>query len=621
MTQQNGSIDNPIRGTSGNDTMLGTAGDDYYFGADGDDVLTGGDGDDDLEGGAGNDSLSAGSGIDLLSGGPGDDTLDGGTGAAYLSGGDGNDFFIVRDRHTMISRSNQPGDHGIIYADWFKADPGVNWTWAPGVQKLPYWIDALLFTSSSVLSTFSANNVIKYNFASKPPAAFNDEDKNGFIPFTAEEKAQTLKIFDYISSVVNVKFVETTDPDGDYTVVLGNNHQPDSGGYATEVFPGSPSKLLLSDDPRILSPSLDKASVFNETQIHELGHVLGLKHPFSHGDAKGDIGEGPYLPDAEDRESLTMMSYTRDLSDPVPIKYSAYDLAALQYIWGVSSKANVGDTDHVIDPTTFQMIYDGSGSDILDGYDLTQDAVLDLRPGYVSYVGKKSDLFAHPGQITINFGTIIESVLGGSGNDKLIGNEYGNFLAGNAGDDTIIGGGGIDKAYYGGKHSEYSVSIAGETTTIRDLFLVDGRDTLTGVERLIFSDVNVALDVEGTAGQAYRLYQAAFDRKPDLEGLGFWLHAMDEGMGVDNVAGFFLQSPEFQRLYGSNLSNADLVTHLYQNVLHRAPETEGFQFWMKALDGGLAREVALRMFSESPENHAVLVGVLQNGFEYVPFTG
>ena len=33
----------------------------------------------------------------------------------------------------------------------------------------------------------------------------------------------------------------------------------------------------------------------------------------------------------------------------------------------------------------------------------------------------------------------------------------------------------------------------------------------------------LALDINGTAGQVYRLYQAAFDRKPDLVGLGYWI--------------------------------------------------------------------------------------------------
>ena len=36
------------------------------------------------------------------------------------------------------------------------------------------------------------------------------------------------------------------------------------------------------------------------------------------------------------------------------------------------------------------------------------------------------------------------------------------------------------------------------------------------VERLDFSDAHLAFDVDGNAGQIYRLYKAAFARTPDL---------------------------------------------------------------------------------------------------------
>lgn len=38
-----------------------------------------------------------------------------------------------------------------------------------------------------------------------------------------------------------------------------------------------------------------------------------------------------------------------------------------------------------------------------------------------------------------------------------------------------------------------------------------------------FVDTWVSFDINGPAGQVYRIYQAAFNRKPDLPGLGFWI--------------------------------------------------------------------------------------------------
>jgi len=592
MTQQ---TSNTITGTINSDTLSGTAGNDY------------------IEGGAGYDELY---GLE------GNDTLDGGLGGGYLDGGLGQDLYIIRDRVTWLAGTNQPGDQAIIYADWYKtADNGVQYTWAPGVQKLPYWIDALTYDHASLLSPFSSGNVIKYSFVTAPPAFFDDTDKKGFKPFTAEERVQTRKILDYISSMINVRFVETEDASGPYTIAMANNTQEDSGGYAGEVYPYGPSKLLLGDDSRVLSPSLDDASTFNEALIHELGHTLGLKHPFGYPDAFGHIGQGPYLPDAEERESMTMMSYNRDLEGPIDIQFRAYDMAALQYIWGVAPTFNAGDSTYELDPQNSYMLWDGGGLDTIDLSDITLDSVIDLRPGYRSHMGPKTELFVAPGQFTINFGTIIETAWAGSGNDTLIGNDANNFLMGEGGNDTIDGGAGKDTAYYWDKHSAYKISHSGDTTIISGGHYGEGKDTLTNIERLNFADCYVALDTDGVAGEAYRIYKAAFDRTPDKEGLGYWIKQMDQGVTLNQVALSFLQSSEFQTLYGKDLSNTDLLDHIYRNVLHRAPDKDGFAYWMAQLDKGIPREALLASFSESAENHAALVGVMQQGIEYAYYNG
>ncbi|CAN7719226.1 DUF4214 domain-containing protein [Pseudoduganella sp. LjRoot289] len=140
-----------------------------------------------------------------------------------------------------------------------------------------------------------------------------------------------------------------------------------------------------------------------------------------------------------------------------------------------------------------------------------------------------------------------------------------------------------------------------------------------GEQRLMLGGHNIAFDTDGNAGQAYRLYQAAFDRAPDLPGLGFWIHAMDGGVALRDVAASFLGSPEYAGLYGSNPSATEFVAELYQNVLHREPEQAGFDFWVHALGAGVARSQLLVDFSESPENVAQVIGAIQNGIAYVPY--
>jgi len=242
------------------------------------------------------------------------------------------------------------------------------------------------------------------------------------------------------------------------------------------------------------------------------------------------------------------------------------------------------------------------------------------------------------GKLTIAAGTSISNAVGGDGNDVLIANPNGSTLRGMWGNDTLVGGSGNDRldggagndvldggagtdtAVYHGARSNYTVTASATGCTVADKTGSDGSDTLSDIERLQFTDQTLAFDTGGVAGQAFRIYQAAFNRAPDAAGLGFWIYQMDRGYALTDVAQNFVQSQEFQSMYGQSPSNADIVTHLYANVLHRAPDVGGAAFWTKLLDEHtLSVAQVLREFSESPENLAALVGVVQNGIAYQPW--
>ena len=59
-----------------------------------------------------------------------------------------------------------------------------------------------------------------------------------------------------------------------------------------------------------------------------------------------------------------------------------------------------------------------------------------------------------------------------------------------------------------------------------------------------------------------------FKRNPDFGGWKFWFDLLNRGDPPTNVLNGFLNSPEFQQLYG-NASNADFVTLAYR----AAPKT------------------------------------------------
>lgn len=97
---------------------------------------------------------------------------------------------------------------------------------------------------------------------------------------------------------------------------------------------------------------------------------------------------------------------------------------------------------------------------------------------------------------------------------------------------------------------------------------------------------------------------------------------MDAGMSLSDVAAGFMASPEFKTMYGPAPSHEDFVNKLYLNVLHRPGEASGVEFWMNALDNpAISPADVLAAFAESNENQVGLIGVIGNGFSYIPFSG
>lgn len=290
-----------------------------------------------------------------------------------------------------------------------------------------------------------------------------------------------------------------------------------------------------------------------------------------------------YSPTGQGNEySLSSQSYT-DGNQQIPPHSSYEDLNHDGYGDGDYNHDGYDDDD---------MDHDGSEDDDLRGSDSSND----LRAG--------------AGNDRLSGGRSDDHLDGGDGDDHFVESQ---------GNDSIVGGNGLDTMAFSQSRSSYQLSKSANGTTLRS---ASGTDTLQGVERVEFSDKALALDVDGVAGKAFRLYQAAFDRKPDLDGLGYWISQLDKDQNLGKAAAGFLNSQEFKTKYGADASIDTLVTKLYQNVLHRDPEQAGKDYWVKELsEGRKTMDQALADFSESPENVANLVGVMADGIEYIPFVG
>ena len=353
-----------------------------------------------------------------------------------------------------------------------------------------------------------------------------------------------------------------------YPGYAGFAYYPSSGsvtynGVKTETWPSLSitgdiflNPALYLADPTSLAPGRDGYTVL----LHEIGHALGFKHPF----------EGnPVIEPAHDNDDYTVLSYN---GRSTTTSLGSVDLAAVQLYYGSRP------FDYSWDAGGRSLTVTGTGGDdVIRGTEL---------------------------------------------NDRLIGGSGADRLNGGPGNDVIDGGAGRDWADQAGTIASRQVTKLGDGSVRVTNASTGEADTLVNVERLKFYDGIIAFDFEGraspdtTAGVAFRLYQAAFDREPDVQGLSFWTKWLDDGKTDPwNMAARFIDSREFEVLYGSRTpENRDFVTRVYQNVLDRQPEPEGFNFWLTQLSNHTyTQSEVLARFSDSDENRANVADAISKG--------
>jgi len=255
---------------------------------------------------------------------------------------------------------------------------------------------------------------------------------------------------------------------------------------------------------------------------------------------------------------------------------------------------------------------------------------ISVQASYRDDRGNDESVLSTSTSTVMNGGPENQSVFGTASDDNLQAAEGNDTFYGSAGNDIINGGGGIDSAIYNTGSSDYVISRSGEYMLVKKS---DGTtDTLSDIERLKFSDKEVALDIDSanSAGGIYRTYKAAFDRTPDGNGLGYWINRADEGLSAVAIAEGFVWSDEFQSVYNVTTSDnyltgndiTQVVDSFYRNVLDRAPDQGGLNYYVDTITnqektvGQVLAEIA-----DSSENRNNLIEIIGNGIEYDLWTG
>lgn len=98
-------------------------------------------------------------------------------------------------------------------------------------------------------------------------------------------------------------------------------------------------------------------------------------------------------------------------------------------------------------------------------------------------------------------------------------------------------------------------------------------------------EVTHAWDYTPGDAEVTRLYQAYFARTPDVGGVVYWIGLQHEGHALADIAVWMSDSEEFRNLY-EGTDNATYVSAIYENVLGRAEDPDGYAYWLGLLDAG-----------------------------------
>ncbi|MDP2793027.1 MAG: hypothetical protein Q8O25_02930 [Sulfurisoma sp.] len=186
-----------------------------------------------------------------------------------------------------------------------------------------------------------------------------------------------------------------------------------------------------------------------------------------------------------------------------------------------------------------------------------------------------------------------------------------------AGNDTLTGGltnldggSGIDTVTYSTARTSHTVTNSSNGYTVSGF-------NLTNIERLHFTDVNLALDVTGNAGTTAKILGAVFGAASvsNTAYVGIGLSYLDNGMSYPDLLLLALNA----RL-GAGFSNAAEVNLLYQNLVGSLPSVADLDYWTGTLTSGQFTQASLAVTAADLDLNTTninLVGLAQVGIEYV----
>ncbi len=518
--------------------------------------------------------------------------------------------------------------------------------WFNGLLSAYHWDDALLTYS---IPEGNARYVHNYS---------DLMEWNGWYALKTDHQIAFRDIINEINSFTNLNLIEVADGSnyGDIRIAFTDYTSDGSSGHAYYPYPhylnGTRASAASGDIWLAEAQWYGSAATgewLNHTMRHELGHALGLSHPFETADGF------PLTPKALDSYQYTVMSYTAhpDMPYVVASSFQPMDIAALQYLYGANTDYNTGDNHYRFsDDIALQTLWDAGGYDTLDFSALSKGVKVDLGEGGYSSAGKVKDVFGDytPGinNLALAEGVKIERLITTDYDDHVIGAQHDNDVILGSGNDLYHWRGGYDIVH--GEEGQDRLKLPGTTDEwtlytaqglqIDQLTLRHPGNTLNAVNFAEFEFVEfdnttmtphqLMFGIQGNAqltqtaniwnssiitgsgeitavdAQLYRTYLGIMGRTPDEDGFNWWAIELQQDRTLLDMTQGFYTSAEFIQRADTNkdalIAPTELLEELYANTLGRQPDSDGYNWWLNELysDRRTAPEVMLE-FTQSDE--------------------
>ncbi|MCD6047714.1 MAG: protease [Gammaproteobacteria bacterium] len=325
------------------------------------------------------------------------------------------------------------------------------------MRIVPIKIDSSISSSISALLTGlawqsqSASDKTILFSGNPPPFSRNILASLGYskIYSLTEEQVENVKLaFNTISELIPIEFrrvdkleqiVRNAQTHGIFLASVDYLSATGGSRFLTVPWPpqsGPITCLIIFIDRTVIDKI--KSHLWHTALLHEVCHALGLKHP----EPAVPSDHPPYLPQKELTAYNTIMSSkvgfcsvngtAHKCAGKTPM---AFDVRALQYLYGKNMTHQAGDTIYAFDGAgkngqpILEAAWDSGGHNMIETNKYAGDVEVSNVPGKVSQVGYQFFQLA--------FGSKVEKIVTGAGNDHITATDHVTITTGE-GQDTII---------------------------------------------------------------------------------------------------------------------------------------------------------------------------------------